>query len=314
MNNNINDLDNNLEIKKEEAIKKKDYLLPGSIIIAGLLISGSWVYSSTLQYFKPSESVQNQKTIEKLQETVLPTEGVTLPVRWGDLGVKLAETGTIDLVTWENLNKSRGGTPDDIKNLFSDVGSQQLKMTPYNAQYLLNIFWALGLGNKSEILEKGPMMDKQYGGADKFASTGGWSLAKGKAMDHYSKHNFINLTPGQQAAVERISKNIYRPCCGNSTYFPDCNHGMAMLGLLELMASQGVSEKDMYKTALQVNAYWFPDTYLTIARYFEKKGTKWNKVNPQEVLGANFSSSSGYQKVLAEVEPVKGQQGGSCGV
>jgi len=83
---------------------------------------------------------------------------------------------------------------------------------------------------------------------------------------------------------------------------------------LELMASQGVSEKDMYKTALQVNAYWFPDTYLTIARYFEKKGTKWNKVNPQEVLGANFSSSSGYQKVLAEVEPVKGQQGGSCGV
>ena len=185
MNNNINDLDNNLEIKKEEAIKKKDYLLQGSIIIAGLLISGSWVYSSTLQYFKPSESVQNQKTIEKLQETVLPTEGVTLPVRWGDLGVKLAETGTIDLVTWENLNKSGGGRPDDIKNLFSDVGSQQLKMTPYNAQYLLNIFWALGLGNKSEILEKGPMMDKQYGGADKFASTGGWSLAKGKAMDHY---------------------------------------------------------------------------------------------------------------------------------
>src|SRR3989338_10957752 len=314
MNNNINDLDNNLEIKKEEAIKKKDYLLPGSIIIAGLLISGSWVYSSTLQYFKPSESVQNQKTIEKLQETVLPTEGVTLPVRWGDLGVKLAETGTIDLVTWENLNKSRGGTPDDIKNLFSDVGSQQLKMTPYNAQYLLNIFWALGLGNKREILEKGTMMDKQYGGADKFASTGGWSLAKGKEMDHYSKHNFINLTPGQQAAVERISKNIYRPCCGNSTYFPDCNHGMAMLGLLELMASQGVSEKDMYKTALQVNAYWFPDTYLTIARYLQEKGTKWNKVNPQEVLGANFSSSSGYQKVLAEVEPVKGQQGGSCGV
>ena len=59
-------------------------------------------------------------------------------------------------------------------------------------------------------------------------------------MNHYSMHRFIVLTPEQQALVEKVSKGIYRPCCGNSVYFPDCNHGMAMLGLLELMASQGV--------------------------------------------------------------------------
>src|SRR3989344_7376730 len=106
------------------------------------------------------------------------------------------------------------------------------------------------------------MTNPEYGGAGNFASTGGWTLAKGDAMDHYSAHPFIMLSREHQELVERVSKGIYRPCCNNSTHFPDCNHCMAMLGLLELMASQGVSEEDMWKAALAVNSYWFPDTYL----------------------------------------------------
>ena len=133
-------------------------------------------------------------------------------------------------------------------------------------------------------------------------------------MDHYSMHSFAVLTPEQQALVERVSKGIFRPCCGNSTYFPDCNHGMAMLGLLELMAANGVSEDDMYKVALQVNSYWFPDTYLTIAKYFAKQGVSWDNVSPKEALGNQYSSGSGYQKVRALVEPVQQQGGGGCGL
>ena len=103
------------------------------------------------------------------------------------------------------------------------------------------------------------MTDPKYGGAGNFASTGGWTLAQGDVMNHYSMHSFITLTPEQQVLVEKISKEIFRPCCNNSTYFPDCNHGMAMLGLLELMASQGTSEAEMYKIAKEVNSYWFPE-------------------------------------------------------
>ena len=101
------------------------------------------------------------------------------------------------------------------------------------------------------------MMDPRYGGANGFASTGGWTLSDGDSMNHYNMHSFVTLTEEQQALVERVSKNIYRPCCDNSTYFPDCNHGMAMLGLLELMTSTRVTEADMYKTALQVNTFGF---------------------------------------------------------
>ena len=133
-------------------------------------------------------------------------------------------------------------------------------------------------------------------------------------MDHYSHHKLVDLTPQQQAMVDRVSRGIYRPCCGNSTHFPDCNHGMAMLGMLELMASQGVSEQDMYKAALAVNSYWFPDTYLTIATYMQNQGVQWKDVSPQEVLGVNYSSGSGYAKISAQVKQQGGPKGGSCGV
>jgi len=133
-------------------------------------------------------------------------------------------------------------------------------------------------------------------------------------MDHYSKYNFVSLTPEQQALVEKVSKGIYRPCCGNSTYFPDCNHGMAMLGFLELMASQGKTEEEMYQAALVVNSFWFPSTYQTIAKLMESRGIQWKDVNSKEVLGANFSSASGYRRVLSQIQPVQSGGGNSCGI
>ena len=89
---------------------------------------------------------------------------------------------------------------------------------------------------------------------------------------------------------------------------------MAMLGLLELMASQGLSEEEMYKTALQVNAYWFPETYLIIAKYFEIQGISWDKVSAKEILGFDYSSGSGYQNLLQKIKPEEIKGGGSCGV
>ena len=135
-------------------------------------------------------------------------------------------------------------------------------------------------------------------------------------MDHYSKHKLIQLTEKQQAIVEEVSKNIFRPCCGNSTRFPDCNHGMAMLGLLELMASQNISEQDMYKYALAVNSFWFPDTYLTIATYFKEiEKIEWNKVSPKLALSYEFSSNQGFKQISNKVTPQQFQKsGGGCSV
>ncbi len=249
----------------------------------------------------------------KLLSVVLPEDGIELPVVWGSLGKQLVDGGVIDEEKLETLYSQRGGLDEEMKRLLEQDG-EKIVMTEQNASTLLNILWALGLANKNTILDNGPMQDSKYGGAGNFASTGGWTLARDDAMDHYSKHKLIELTDKQQELVENVSKGIFRPCCGNSTYFPDCNHGMAMLGLLELMASQGANEEEMYKVALQVNAYWFPETYLTIAKYMKSQGVEWSKVDPKLVLGESFSSASGYRRILAQVEPVQSGGGGGCGV
>ena len=251
---------------------------------------------------------------ENQEGVVIPQNGFVIPVVWGDLGKQLVENGTIDIIQFEAIYASRGGLGDSEKALFYDETKERLVINQDNAPVLLNLLWAFGLANENPILSEGPMMDPRYGGFDGFASTGGWTLSKGSIGDHYNKHELVSLTDEQQALVERVSQGIYRPCCDNSTYFPDCNHGMAMLGLLELMATQGVSEDQMYVVALQVNSYWFPDAYLTLASYFSSKGIPWSEVDPKLVLGFDYSSSSGFGKVLTEIEPVSAGGGSGCGV
>lgn len=287
--------------------------------VIAVLLFASFIYT---QFINPATKVnisakinQGGNTISsELEEKVLPSKGIVIPVRWGKIGVQMIEKGVIDQTQFEALYEGRGGFTEEDKKLWAAEVLTPITITQQNAGIMLNLLWGLGLGNKNPILENGPMNDPRYDGAENFASTGGWTIAQGDPMSHYSKYEFVILTPEQQQLVEEVSKNIYRPCCDNPTYFPDCNHGMAMLGLLELMASQGVSEQDMYKIALQVNSYWFTDTYLTLAKYFEKQGIDWNNVDPKQVLGKDYSSASGYQSILKKIDPIEGGSGGSCGV
>ncbi len=308
-----------LTASEVEPKPKKDHFFAASILISALILSGTWIYTAGLRaeggkaVNKPQQD--SAETQDALGEAITPSAGVALPARWGDLGKKMAVAGVIDGPQFKALYAQRGGMTADMQSLLDSADNGNLVITPQNAGTVLNLLWALGLGNENKILEQGPMQDPQYGGAGRFASTGGWTIASGNPMNHYSAHQFVTLTSDQQSLVEKVAKNIYRPCCGNATYFPDCNHGMAMLGLLELMASQGASEDEMYKAALAVNSYWFPDTYRTIARYFESNGTEWSTVDPREVLGATYSSAQGYARIqsLVAPEPPTQSQGG-CGV
>lgn len=276
---------------------------PISIVAAGIIIVVSLNAS-------PPQNIG----AHSLRESVIPSSGVVLSVTWGDIGARLVEVGAIDPEKIAVLYQGRGGFPAEYQRLLEENADEKIVITNANSGYLLNLLWALGLANKNPILEdRNEMMNPAYKGAGNFASTGGWTLAKGDAMSHYNMHPLVPLTGAQQALVDRMSRNIYRPCCGNSVHFPDCNHGMAMLGLLELMASQGVSEQDMYKIALAVNSYWFPDTYLTIAAYKQSQGVAWEDVSSREVLGYDYSSARGSIDIASRVASQREPQGGSCG-
>src|SRR3989344_4220246 len=110
----------------------------------------------------------------------------------------------------------------ELPVIWNNLG--KLEITRENAGLLLNLFWALGLANKNEILEKGEMANPKYGGVGNFASTGGWTIAQGNAME-------------------------------------------------------------------------------------------WKDMDPQEILGVNYSSAQGYAKIAAEITQPQQQRGGSgCGV
>lgn len=295
---------------------KNDSALSQSIIIAALILAGACVYTARLKSPSAIRTGAGSAVAKSDSERGALTEAVILPARWGDLGARMVSVGVIDEKKFHEVYSSRGGLGDEEEKLLLGTDNGNLVVTKENSGILLNLLWALGLGAKNDILEKGPMVDMRYGGAGNFASTGGWTLAGGSAMDHYSRHPLIVLTQEQQKLIERVAKNIYRPCCNNSTYFPDCNHGMAMLGFLELMASQGVAEEEMYKAALQLNSFWFPDTYETIAGYLESIGSSWDAVSPREILGMKYSSGSGYRAILEKFNSgkQKNNSGGGCGV
>lgn len=131
--------------------------------------------------------------------------------------------------------------------------------------------------------------------------------------------DLIPLTPEQQARVEEAAAAVYRPCCGNPTLFPDCNHGMAMLGLLELMASEDASVDEMFAAAKYVNAYWFPQQALETAIYLKAiKNTEFAQADARLVTGNELFSGSGAGQVHALLQsdgllPSAPGSGGSCG-
>jgi len=309
-------------MEKESSRVSLSSTLSSAIILSAAIISVGIVWrSGNFLGVRPIEqktasATSEARILSDLERDVLPPEGVVLPVVWGDLGSKLVSLGVIDKEKFVDLYKSRGQFTEEYERLLSGENPEKLLINEANAGYVLNLFWAFGLASKNPILETGEMSNKAYGGAGNFASTGGWTAAKGGAMEHYSRHKFFNLTDEQQALVDEVSRNIFRPCCGNSTHFPDCNHGMAMLGLLELMASQGVGESEMYKAALAVNAYWFPGAYLSIAQYLQDNGKAWKDTDPKEILGAQYSSSAGLARIsqAGNVGGGQGQGGSGCAI
>lgn len=259
---------------------------------------------------------------DNLFDEINPVAGYEIDAEYGDLGPRMVSAGIIDPKKFiEIYEKSNQPLTPEQKEILLSGSDQKIKITRDNSYFLLNFFWAAGLANKSKILDEGEMT--KYGGKPgigNFASTGGWTLAKGDIMNYYSKSPLIPLTDDQALLVESVASNIFRPCCNNSTAFPDCNHGMALLGVLQLMAGSGATEDQMYEAGKYFNAYWFPGNYYDLALYFKnKEGKSFREIDPKTILAKDYSSASGWQAVkqwLADkglVQPPP-KQGGSCGV
>ena len=275
------------------------------VVTAAVIVLNVFLYLFDVQV---TPRWQTQLSVGALTEKVAPASGYSVDIKWGDVGQKLVEAGAIDLEQYQQIYP-------DISYL-TQSKSEGITLNKDTAYFWVNTLWALGLTQKSDVLEKGVMMTQYGDDLGNFASTAGWTLGSKDALELYSSAEIIPLSAEQQAKVAEIASNIYRPCCGNSAAFPDCNHGMAILGLVELMVSQGFSEEEIYKAALVFNSYWFVDTYVDLAYYFQTaKNTPWKKVDPKEVLSDKYSSASGYGAIKQIIGNIPGApvQGASCG-
>jgi hypothetical protein len=250
-------------------------------------------------------------TATDFEQIVTPAGGYTVDITWGETGKKLVESGAIDLDKYK-----QNYSEEELLSHLTSTKNNGITINKQNAYFWVNTLWALGLAQKSDVLSKGVMGTEYKDRVGSFASTGGWTLGSKDAVSLFSSSNIIPLSQDQQDLVTKVSANVYRPCCGNPTSFPDCNHGMAILGLLELMAAQGKTEDEMYEAALAFNSYWFPQTYIDLAYYFQtKEGIAWPDIDAKKVLSAQYSSAQGYQNIKAQIGNIPGikTSGASCG-
>jgi len=248
-------------------------------------------------------------------------ESYRLNISFGDLGPQLQAAGAIDYDRFTQLYQQMGQPLTESQQAILTQGSDAPIIFDYqNAHFLLNFFWALGLTNRNVILTEGPMMQHSEGDIGGFASTGGWTLGHHPATQLYASTPIISLTPDQQARLEEAANNIYRPCCNNHTAFADCNHGMAMLGLLELLASQDASVEELFAAAKAVNGFWFPQQALQTAVFFKTAmNLDYTDVDPRVAVSRDTFSGSGFAQVqqwLANNGLLQQSPGGdgSCGV
>ena len=312
-------------LKSRSKIKRNLAKKTISLSLAIILIIDAMAITALVEYkiFKKKFNAQIQELadankdpaemIEEVNRLVMPSNGYTTSLSWGDLGQKLVEVGAIDLEKYEKIFNSNTNGKQDLA-IFDDQG-KTISINENNSRFIVNTLWALGLVNKSKVLDEGPMKIGKTP-TKNFASTSGWTLGSKPAMELYSSQELIPMTDDQQNLVQKIATNVYRPCCGNHTAFPDCNHGMAALGYIELAVTQGLSEDQIYKDLLAFNSFWFPQTYVEMAIYFQQEENKtWDQVDAKLALSKDYSSAQGAQKIKAAVQNVPGlkSKGGSCG-
>lgn len=229
---------------------------------------------------------------QDIASQVTPSAGINTGISFGDSIPKLIAGGALDPAKLRSLS---GGLPDWVERLLVAPSTMPILFSQETALYLVNLLWPLGLSTRAAFNEKSPINTLRL---PSFASTGGWILGREKnGYIYFNKIDAMKMTGRQKAMVLDTATKSFRPCCDNSTLFQDCNHGSALLGLMELAASQGATPDRLYQIALAANSYWFSEEYSKTALYFwHFQNRSWGEIAPQLILGRDFSSLSGWKK------------------
>jgi len=227
--------------------------------------------------------------------SVIPEAGYQSRIALKDSIVNLVRNEVISREKFNSLQEFNGKMPRELSTVMDDPSEKPILLTRENAGNYVNLLWPVGLSNYMKANLESPLAGPDL---PNFASTAGWTLGKQpEGSGYFNKFPIVGLEPGAESLAVRAAKSTYRPCCNNPTFFQDCNHGSALLGVLQLGASQGISEEELYKEALAFNSFWFPDYYIRTALYFKVvRKTNWRDVDAKTVMGPDFSAGGPWQQ------------------
>ena len=262
------------------------FIAVGVLIFQALPATGlSFNNNSDLASVISLHEEDHSLNIDKIVSEVVPNEGFTINAKWSGAVKAMVDKGALDPKKLEAiLTRSYGQEmkPEWKKILAGEAADEFLSINAENSVFMMYVLWALGKHNENSILSSSPF-------ASSFRN---YDIGVGRAG--YGDEKILVLTANQQKVAEKVSLNSYRPCCGNSTGNPDCSHGFAALGLIELMASQGFTEKEIFEDFIKFNSFWFPSTYIQNAIYFKLAEEKdWSEIDKELLAGKQFSSVQG---------------------
>lgn len=227
--------------------------------------------------------------------SVIPATGYQSQISLKDSIVRLVSNGAVDREKFLALQQYNGTYPPELRTVLDKPNAKPIRLTRENANHYVNLLWPAGLSNRLDANKESPLNGPDW---QNFASTGGWTLGKEpNGGSYFNKFPIIEIKPEAEALAARVAKSTFRPCCNNSTFFQDCNHGSALFGVLQLGAAQGLREEELYQEALAFNSFWFPDYYIKTALYLKVAGkTEWRDVDAKAVMGPDFSAGGPWQQ------------------
>lgn len=243
-------------------------------------------------------SPENRRLLyDEVTSKVVPVTGFESRIALRDSIVRLVRHRVIDLGKFFALQRNGERMPGDLSHVLDQPSDRPIRLTRENAGAYVNLLWAIGLANRMVGNFSSPLIGDSLG---TFASTAGWTLGeRDDGGDYFNKFPIVDMTFSQEALAIRVAKSTFRPCCDNSTFYQDCNHGSALYGLLQLGASQGLRPADLYREALAFNSFWFEPYYVRTALYFAvSRRTAWRDVDPEVVMGRKYSSLSQWRETV----------------
>lgn len=253
--------------------------------------------------FGPRRALAMEASADEWVERVTPTAGIQTRTRLGDSAIKLVKHGIIDRVRFMDAYPDR--LPPEQRLLLFWPSHRPIKLTRENAGIYVNLLWPIGFANRLGANENSPINGDAL---PTFASTAGWTLGREEnGAAYFNRYRVLDLTAQQEELAVSVAKRTYRPCCDNSTFFQDCNHGSALFGLLQLGAAQGLREAELFHEALTFNSFWFPSHYVQIALYLELiEKRDWAEADPVQLMGPEYSASSLSRHKLSQIAQAPG--------